>query len=102
MGTKHCPPECKADAVVLDGARPGAVVGQVAADPGVSPGTLRDWVRAAGAGRPRGRRAQTPAERPTPLEAGNAALRKKVRGPTEERGILRKGTGYSAGGGARW
>ncbi|GEC10233.1 hypothetical protein SSP24_78880 [Streptomyces spinoverrucosus] len=48
---------------------------------------MRNWVRAAGASRPRGRRAEAPAEPPTPLEAENAALRKKVRELEEEREI---------------
>ncbi|WP_210582629.1 transposase [Streptomyces sp. GESEQ-4] len=69
----------------------------VAADRGVNPERLRNWVRAAGASRPRGRRAQTPAEPPTPLEAENAALRKKVRELEEEREIPRKAAKYFAG-----
>ncbi|MET8134088.1 transposase [Streptomyces sp. NPDC005251] len=64
---------------------------QVAADLGINPETLRNWVRAAGASRPWGRRAEAPAEPPTPLEAENAALRKKVRELEEEREILRPG-----------
>jgi transposase len=98
---KHYPAEFKADAVALYQSRPGATIRQVAADLGVNPETLRNWVRAAGANRPRGRRAEAPAEPPTPLEAENAALRKKVRELEEEREILRqyfpKGTDL-----ARW
>ncbi|MFF8911392.1 IS3 family transposase [Streptomyces olivaceoviridis] len=56
----------------------------------MNPETLRNWVRAAGASRPRGHRAQMPTEPPTPLEAQNAALRKKVRELEEEREILRR------------
>lgn len=94
---KHYPPEFKADAVALYQSRPGATIRSVAADLGINPETLRNWVRAAGANRPRGRRAEAPAEPPTPLEAENAALRKKVRELEEEREILRKAAKYFAG-----
>ena len=94
---KHYPAEFKADAVAMYQSRPGATIRQVAADLGVNPETLRNWVRAAGANRPRGRRAEAPAEPPTPLEAENAALRKKVRELEEEREILRKAAKYFAG-----
>ncbi|WP_435839344.1 MULTISPECIES: IS3 family transposase [Streptomyces violaceoruber group] len=80
--------------------RPEATIRQVAADLGINPETLRNWVRAAGVSRPRGRRAETPTEPPTPLEAENAALRKKVRELEEEREILRKAAKYFAGGDA--
>jgi len=95
--TKHYPPEFKADGVALYESRPEATIRSVAADLGVNPETLRNWVRAAGAGRPRGRRAQAPAEPPTPLEAENAALRKKVRELEKEREILREAAKYFAG-----
>jgi transposase len=94
---KHYPPQFKADAVALYQSRPQATVRQVAADLGINPETLRNWVRAAGASRPRGRRAETPAQPPTPLEAENAALRKKVRELEEEREILCKAAKYFAG-----
>ncbi|MEU8652113.1 transposase [Streptomyces sp. NPDC048737] len=94
---KHYPPQFKADAVALYRSRPEATIGQVAADLGINSETLRNWVRAAGASRPRGRRAEVPAEPPTPLEAGNAALRKRVRELEEEREILRKAAKYFAG-----
>ncbi|QKV90474.1 IS3 family transposase [Streptomyces sp. NA02950] len=97
---KNYPPEFKADAVALYESRPEATIRQVAADLGINPETLRNWVRAAGASRPRGRRAEVPAEPPTPLEAENAALRKKVRELEEEREILRKAAKYFAGGDA--
>ncbi|WP_164250193.1 IS3 family transposase [Streptomyces sp. S4.7] len=100
MVMKHYPPEFKADAVALYRSRPGATIRSVAADLGVNPETLRNWVRAAGANRPRGRRAETAAEPPTPLEEENAALRKKVRELEEEREILRKAAKYFAGGDA--
>lgn len=94
---KHYPPEFKADAVALHQSRPGATIRQVAADLEVNPETLRNWVRAAGANRPRGRRTEAPAEPPTPLEAENAALRRKVRELEEEREILRRAAKYFAG-----
>ncbi|MET9744749.1 IS3 family transposase [Streptomyces ardesiacus] len=97
---KNCPPQFKADAVALYESRPEATIRQVAADLGINPETLRYWVRAAGVSRPRGRRAETPTEPPTPLEAENAALRKKVRELEEEREILRKAAKYFAGGDA--
>ncbi|CAL9332398.1 hypothetical protein SUDANB176_00095 [Streptomyces sp. enrichment culture] len=93
---RHYSPEFKADAVALYQSRPEATIRQVAADLGINPETLRKWVRAAGASRPRGRRVETPAEPPTPLEEENAALRKKVR-ELEEREILRKAAKYFAG-----
>ncbi|WP_461712288.1 IS3 family transposase [Streptomyces sp. DSM 41013] len=100
MVMKNYPPQFKADAVALYESRPEATIRQVAADLGINPETLRNWVRAAGVSRPRGRRAETPTEPPTPLEAENAALRKKVRELEEEREILRKAAKYFAGGDA--
>ncbi|MFE3330001.1 IS3 family transposase [Streptomyces sp. NPDC059176] len=97
---KNYPPQFKADAVALYQSRPEATIRQVAADLGINSETLRNWVRAAGASRPRGRRAEVPTEPPTPLEAENAALRKKVRELEEEREILRKAAKYFAGGDA--
>ncbi|WP_420718666.1 IS3 family transposase [Streptomyces sp. NRRL S-813] len=94
MVVKNYPPQFKADAVALYQSRPEATIRQVAADLGINPETLRNWVRAAGASRPRGRRAEVPTEPPTPLEAENAALRKKVRELEEEREILRKAAKY--------
>jgi transposase len=63
----------------------------------VNPETLRNWVRAAGAGRPRGRRTPVAVQPQTAVEAENAALRKKVRELEEEREILRKAAKYFAG-----
>ncbi|MER6618556.1 IS3 family transposase [Streptomyces xantholiticus] len=100
MVMKNYPPQFKADAVALYQSRPEATIRQVAADLGINPETLRNWVRAAGASRPRGCRAEVPTEPPTPLEAENAALRKKVRELEEEREILRKAAKYFAGGDA--
>ena len=94
---KNYPPEFKADAVAPYQSRSEATIGQVAADLGINPETLRNWVRAAGASRPRGRRAEVPDGPPMPLEAENAALRKKVRELEEEREILRKAAKYFAG-----
>ncbi|WP_190046370.1 IS3 family transposase [Streptomyces finlayi] len=100
MVMKNYPPQFKADAVALYESRPDATIRSVAADLGINPETLRNWVRAAGASRPRGRRTQEPALPPAPLEAENAALRKKVRELEEEREILRKAAKYFAGGDA--
>ncbi|MFB7999362.1 hypothetical protein ACFC4G_41985 [Streptomyces sp. NPDC056002] len=46
---------------------------------------------------PRDRRAEIPAEPPTPLEVENAALRKKVRELEEEREIHRRAAKHLAG-----
>ncbi|MGC5397948.1 IS3 family transposase [Streptomyces sp. DT20] len=100
MVMKNYPPEFKADAVALYESRPEATIRSVAADLGINPETLRNWVRAAGVSRPRGRRTQEPSLPPAPLEAENAALRKKVRELEEEREILRKAAKYFAGGDA--
>ncbi|AEY85345.1 putative transposase [Streptomyces hygroscopicus subsp. jinggangensis 5008] len=97
MVMRSYPPRFKAGVVALYQSRPEATVRQVAADLGINPETLRNWVRAAGASRPRGRRADVAAEPPTPLEAEIAALRKKVRELEEEREILRKAAKYFAG-----
>lgn len=94
---KNYPPQFKADTVALYQSRPEATIRQVAADLGINPETLRNWVRAAGVSRPRGRRTPEPAQPPTLLEAENAALRKKVRELEEEREILRKAAKYFAG-----
>ncbi|WP_069173497.1 transposase [Streptomyces griseus] len=94
---KNYPPEFKADAVALDEARPEATIRSVAADLGINPETLRNWVRGAGVSRPRGRRTREPALPPAPPEAENAALRKKVRELEEEREILHKAAQYFAG-----
>ncbi|WP_420716998.1 transposase [Streptomyces sp. H27-H5] len=85
---KNYPPEFRADAVALYESRPGATIRQIAADLGINPETLRNWIRAAGASRPRGHRAQVSAESATPIEAENAALRQKtgaVAGPRGRR-----------------
>ncbi|WP_443067507.1 IS3 family transposase [Streptomyces sp. NBC_01426] len=94
MVMKNYPPQFKADAVALYESRPGATIRQIAADLGINPETLRNWVRAAGASRPRGHRSQASAEPATPIEAENAALRQKIRELEEEREILRKAAKY--------
>ncbi|GGY94201.1 transposase [Streptomyces nitrosporeus] len=94
---KNYPPQFRADAVALYESRPEATVRSVAADPGINPETLRNRVRAAGVSRPRGRGTQEPSQQAVPLEAENAALRKKVRELEEEREILRKAAKYFAG-----
>ncbi|MDP5315350.1 transposase [Streptomyces poriferorum] len=94
---KNYPPEFKADVVALYESRPEATIRSVAADLGINTETLRNWVRAAGASRPRGRRSQELSQPPTPLEAENATLRKKVRELEEERKILRKPAKYVTG-----
>lgn len=96
---KHYPPEFKADAVALYESRPGATIKQVAADLGINPETLRNWIRAAGAGRPRGRRATEPSAVPvvpSALEAEVAALRRENAELKKEREILRKAARYFA------
>jgi transposase len=67
----------KGDAVALYQSRPVATIRQLAAYLWSNPETLRNWVRAAGARRPRGRQDESPTEPPTPLEADNAALRRQ-------------------------
>ncbi|MGW6263047.1 transposase [Streptomyces sp. NPDC055085] len=87
---KNFPPELKADAVALYRSRPGATIEQIAVDLGINPETLRNWIRTAGASRPRGHRAQVRAELPTPVETELAAARERIRELEEEREILRK------------
>ncbi|MFF3313672.1 transposase [Streptomyces sp. NPDC002952] len=85
-------PQFKADAVAPYQSRPEATIRQVAVDLDINPETVRNWVRGAGASRPWGLRVEVPTEPPAsaPLEAENAAPRKKVRELGEERQILRK------------
>ncbi|MFD7912471.1 transposase [Streptomyces sp. NPDC059752] len=80
---KHYPPEFRADAVALYASRPGATIKHIAADLGVNPETPRNWIRTAGAGRPRGRngepaRSQAPVEASSPpLAGGSVSSRRK-------------------------
>ncbi|SCF61849.1 transposase [Streptomyces sp. Ncost-T10-10d] len=93
---KYYPPEFKADAVALYELRPKATIKQVAADLGVNSETLRNWIRANGEGRPRGRRAVASSAGPAVLEAENAALRRENAELRKEREILRKAARYFA------
>ena len=95
---KHYPPQFKADAVALYQSRPGATIGSIADDLGINRETLRSWVRAAGASRPRGRRAEVPARaagaagggerRPAPAgpRAGGGTRHPAEGGPVFRRG----------------
>ncbi|MER5928259.1 IS3 family transposase [Streptomyces mirabilis] len=101
MVMKHYPPEFKADAVALYESRPEATIKQIAADLGVNPETLRNWIRDAGVSRPRGRRAAAPPAvpvAPSALEAEVAALRRENAELKKEREILRKAARYFASG----
>ncbi|MGW4822464.1 transposase [Streptomyces sp. NPDC004227] len=83
---KHYPPEFKADAVALHESRPEATIRSVAADLGGNPETLRNWVRAAGASRPRGRRAEVPAEPHTAGRGPDDTSRPQPPGADEDPG----------------
>jgi transposase len=96
MVMKHYPPEFKADAVALYRSRPGATIKAIATDLGVNPETLRNWIRAAGAGHGRGRTEGAPAVPGSSVEAELAAARKRIRDLEEERDILRKAARYFA------
>jgi transposase len=63
---------------------------------GVNPETLRNWIRAAGAGHGRGRTEGAPAVPGSSVEAELAAARKRIRDLEEERDILRKAARYFA------
>lgn len=74
MVMKNYPPEFKADAVALYESRPEATIRSVAADLGINPETLRNWVRAAGVSRPRGRRTQGTGPAAGPAGGGERGL----------------------------
>lgn len=101
MVMKHYPPEFKADAVALYRSRPGVTIAQIAADLGVNPETLRNWIRIddgkkVGVRRP-GRQPSTPAAEVDDARAELAAARRRIRELEEERDILRKAARYFAG-----
>ena len=93
---KNYPPQFKADAVALYQSRPEATIKQIAADLGINPETLRNWIRTAGASRPRGQGEAVPSPQ-SPLEAELAAARKRILELEEEREILRRAAKYFAG-----
>ena len=109
MAMKNYSAEFRADAVALYHSRPDATIRSVAEDLGVNPETLRNWIRLADGRRsgPAVVRAEPAAAAPgtgsgarpveTPVEAENAALRRRVRELEEERDILRKAARYFAG-----
>ncbi|MFJ8450517.1 transposase [[Kitasatospora] papulosa] len=93
---KNYPPEYKAYAVALYESRPDRTIRSGAADLGVDPETLRNWVRPVGVSRPRGHRTQEPSQPSAPLEAESAALgrrsvswRRNARSCGRRRSILR-------------
>jgi transposase len=107
MVMKNYSAEFRADAVALYHSRPDATIKSVAEDLGVNPETLRNWIRLADGRRsgPAVVRAEPAAPAPSagsgsgqaPVEAENAALRRRVRELEEERDILRKAARYFAG-----
>ncbi|WP_345376834.1 IS3 family transposase, partial [Promicromonospora umidemergens] len=109
MSMKDYSDEFRADAVALYESTPGATLRGIAADLGVSRGTLRDWVVKARAGRGeepslRGPRIKSetvgkpPSGRVAELEAQVRKLEAEKALLTTEREILRKAAKYFAGG----
>jgi transposase len=100
MVMKHYPQQFKADAVALYRSRPGATIAQIADDLGINRETLRSWIRIddqqRGPAEP-ARPGAGSAAAVGPVEAENAALRRRVRELEEERDILRKAARYFAG-----
>jgi transposase len=100
MVMKHYPAQFKADAVALYRSRPGATIAQIADDLGINRETLRSWIRIDDQRRDGGSRPGRPSAEAavdSPVEAENAALRRRVRELEEERDILRKAARYFAG-----
>ncbi|MCT1736003.1 IS3 family transposase, partial [Kocuria marina] len=106
MARKNYTDEFRRRAVDLYESTPGATLKGIAADLGVSRGSLKEWVdklgsrtttagapTAAPAGRP-----ESQAARIARLEAENAALRTEQAKLAEERDILRQAAKYFAGG----
>lgn len=104
MALKHYPEEFKADAVALFLADPANTYKRIAADLGISRGTLRNWVleaqrrgtapaRPAPAQSPPTQRALSSAD----VEQENQQLRARIRELETERDILRKAAKYFAG-----
>jgi transposase len=104
MALKHYPEEFKADAVALFLSDPSNTYKRIAADLGISRGTLRKWVLEA-------QRCGTALARPTPMpppahqalssadvhEQENQQLKARIRELEAERDILRKAAKYFAG-----
>jgi transposase-like protein len=114
MALKDYSNEFKADAVALYESTPGATYKGIAADLGISRGTLREWVLrdherrgqgpgagSAGAGRATASKDAAPAtepdERIRQLEARVAELEASERKLATERDILRRAAKYFAG-----
>ncbi|TDD58748.1 IS3 family transposase [Actinomadura rubrisoli] len=107
MALKHYPEEFKTDAVALFLSDPSNTYKRIAADLGISRGTLRNWVLEAqrrGTAPARPAPAQPPAQRdlssPDVHEQENQQLRARIRELETERDILRKAAKYFAGGDA--
>ena len=104
MALKHYPEEFKADAVALLLADPSHTYKQIAADLGISRGTLRNWVLEA---QRRGTAPAPPAPAPPAAqgdlssadvhEQENQQLKARIRELEMERDILRKAAKYFAG-----
>ena len=104
MALKHYPEEFKADAVALLLSDPSNTYRRIAADLGISRGTLRNWVLEA---QRRGTAPAPPAPAQPPVrqalssadvhEQENQQLKARIRELETERDILRKAAKYFAG-----